>query len=591
MKPHVRDATSPTCATILPVQATITGVLMRPSLRVGLLFTLFVAPTLSMFGGDWRDQVRSAVEKSTLNQPGTPPFHLRAELSPYRQGIEPSYLTGTIEIWWVSPTQWKREIRSPQFRQLAIMNDGKEWQHNDGDYFPEWLREITDDLLDPIPDLDRVLEESGGAGSWQSFSTDGSVSKSVGCALSVSELLSFGTCTGWGGEFSDFKTFGNRIIAQTISAGEPHATARITVLENLDPSSVSFALPPNTPSSSLIHTVILDEVTLRKNLQPGSPPQWPAVQDGPLEGLLTTTYVLVDRTGAVRDVGMILSDSPALNNPAKEFIGGLRFKPFVVNGEPVQVISRITMPFKTVRPAGMETFDSARNYFEHGRKITSPAFSGAKPYVLHATIQVYTQDGVLQGQYTDTWKADDEWKREAKIGQSYFARSRDGEKYYRLINRADPVLPRGLKSAAAANFSIAGFVLDAIEPIPPTDDFYEADWRIRRDNVDSVRSIHVFRGDEPQNGVCDPEHAYGFWFDPEGRLLRFCERVDVRYSDFKNFNGAQIPQHIRVLDGDKTLVSIHIDDVLPLDPDIPNETFDLPSPPSSNSFTAAIEAR
>jgi len=124
----------------------------------------------------------------------------------------------------------------------------------------------------------------------------------------------------------------------------------------------------------------------------------------------------------VRDIGIILSDSPALNNAAKEFVTGLRFKPFVVNGEPVQVISRITMPFKTVRPAGLETFDSARNYFENGRKITSPAFSGTQPYVLHATIQVYTQDGVINGQYTDTWKADGEWKREARIGQSYYAR-------------------------------------------------------------------------------------------------------------------------------------------------------------------------
>lgn len=581
---------------------------MHLSLRTGLIFAVLSIHASTMFGGDWRNQIKSAVKKSTLNQPGTPPFHLRAELSPYRSGIEPANLTGTIEIWWVSPTQWKREIQTPQFHQLAIMDAGKEWQHNDADYFPEWLREITDDLLDPIPDLDQVLDESGGDGtpqsfsidpsvkksvgsSWQSFSTDGSVKKSVGCGLTVSGLLTFGTCTGWGGEFSDFKPFMNRIIARTISAGEPHATARITVLDNLDPSTVSFTPPLNTPSSPLIHTIFLDEVSLRKNLQLGPPPQWPAVQDGPLEGLLTTTYVLVDRRGAVRDVGMILSDSPALNNAAKEYITGLHFKPFVFNGEPVQVISRITMPFKTVRPAGVDTFDSARNYFEHGRKINSPAFSGAKPYVLHATIQIYTLGGVLQGQYTDTWKADDEWKREAKIGKNYYARSRNGGKYYTLIGGKKPVLPRELQSVAMYYRSISGFVLKAIEPILTTDVFYEADWRIRRDNVDGVNSIRVLRGVEPQNGICDPEYASGFWFDPADRLIRVCERVDIRYSDFVSFNGAQIPKHIRVLDGDKTLASIQVDDMHPLNPATPNKTFDLPSAPSDRSFTATSEAR
>jgi hypothetical protein len=580
---------SEACAIILPAHATFERALMLPSQRIGLLLTLFAASTITAFGEDWRDQIRSTVEKSTLNQPGTPPFHLRAELSSYRPGIEPTSRTGTIEIWWVSPTQWKREIESPQFHQLAIMNNGKEWQHNDSDYLPEWLREITDDLLDPIPDLNRVLDESGGAGNWQSFSTDGSVRKSVGCGLSVSGLLTFGTCTGWGGEFSNFQSFGNRIVARTISGDG--ATARVTALENLDPSSVSFTPPSETPSSPLIHTVILDEILLRKNLQPSQPPQWPAVQDGPLEGVLTTTYVTVDRTGAVRDVGTILSDSPWLNNTAKEYITGLRFKPFVVNGEPVQVVSRITMPFKIVRPAGVETFDSARNYFEHGRKVNSPAFSGAKPYVLHATIQVYTEGGILKGEYTDTWKADDEWKREAKIGESYFARSRNGEKYYQLMTGNKPVLPPELRSSAGAFFTISGFVLEVIEPIPPTDDFYEADWKIRRDNVDGSNAIRVLSGVEPQNGVCDPEHAHGFWFDPEGRLIRFCERVDVRFSDFDDFNGAQVPQTIRVLSGDKTLISIRVDEMRPLDPGTPNGSFDLPSAPRDSSFMTAIAVR
>lgn len=160
-----------------------------------------------------------------------------------------------------------------------------------------------------------------------------------------------------------------------------------------------------------------------------------------------------------------------------------------------------------------------------------------------------------------------------------------------LIGGHDPVLPPQLQTAARASMSISAFVLSAIEPIPTTDSFYEADWRIRRDNVDGVSSIRVLRGYEPQNGVCDPEHAYAFWFDSASRLIRVCERVDIRYSDFADFNGAQVPRHIHVLDGDKTVVSIQINEMRPLDLKVPNKEFDLPSAPRSRSFTAAIEAR
>jgi hypothetical protein len=82
----------------------------------------------------------------------------------------------------------------------------------------------------------------------------------------------------------------------------------------------------------------------------------------------------------------------------------MRFKPCLLNGSPVQVISRVTLPFKTTRPAAMESFNSARSYFEHGRQIGFPAASGTGPYVLHAEFTLMGRDGKpVTGKYTDTW--------------------------------------------------------------------------------------------------------------------------------------------------------------------------------------------
>src|SRR5437899_205492 len=92
--------------------------------------------------------IKKAVERSRLDQPGTKPFHLKAELAPSRARDRGSNRTGEIETWWASPKQWKREVRSPEFHQVAIVSGDQEWQRNEGEYFPECLREVAVALID-----------------------------------------------------------------------------------------------------------------------------------------------------------------------------------------------------------------------------------------------------------------------------------------------------------------------------------------------------------------------------------------------------------------------------------------------------------
>ncbi|MGA7695297.1 MAG: hypothetical protein WCA76_09725 [Candidatus Sulfotelmatobacter sp.] len=104
-------------------------------------------------------EVKKAVERSTLNQAGTKPFHLKASLAPSFDRDKASGLTGEVEIWWSSPTKWRRELRSPEFHRIEIVVDGaRDWQKSEGDYFPEWLRETAIELIDPVPPIDQVLE-------------------------------------------------------------------------------------------------------------------------------------------------------------------------------------------------------------------------------------------------------------------------------------------------------------------------------------------------------------------------------------------------------------------------------------------------
>ena len=102
--------------------------------------TVFVAPG---HAEDLAGKVKKAIDKSTLDQPGTRPFHLKAVYAPSFERDKESHREGEVEIWWESPTRWRREVRSPEFHQIAIVDGARQWQKNEGDYFPEWLRELA----------------------------------------------------------------------------------------------------------------------------------------------------------------------------------------------------------------------------------------------------------------------------------------------------------------------------------------------------------------------------------------------------------------------------------------------------------------
>jgi TonB family protein len=340
---------------------------MRFPMMGALLAALIFASPIHARSEDDSARVRKAVERSTLDQPGTKPFHLKAVLAPTRERDRDSGRTGEVEIWWQSPTRFRREVRSPQFHQIEIVDGEHRWQKNEGDYFPDWLRTTAVALVRPIPSLDEVLKMVEEAdvkklmGStyyqWSVMSSDGNVQKGIGATVALTDstgLLFYCGAPGWGAIYHDYRKFHDRIVGRPVGTGSPEVTARIITLEDLkDIPAEFFNAQAAGADANPIETVMVDELSLRKHLLQPSPIIWPAVQNGPPQGVLTT-QIVVDREGIVREIGTIVSDNPALDEAAQKAISTMRFTPFLVNGKPVQVDSRITMSFKTARPGGSE---------------------------------------------------------------------------------------------------------------------------------------------------------------------------------------------------------------------------------------------
>jgi TonB family protein len=515
---------------------------------------------------DQAGRIKKAVQKSTLNQSGTKPFHLKAVLAPSYARDNDSGMTGEIEIWWKSPTVWKREVRCPIFHQTQVVNNGHFWQKSDGDYFPEWLLQSAIELVQPIPRLSEVLDQIKGADvkdamgttyiTWMIPSSDGTAQSWMGATVAITDksgLLFYGGGSGWGGLFHDFADFHGRSVPRTVAVGSPEVTAKVTVLEDLQDWPGLFDTSAAGGDPQVLDTEFIDEPTLRKNLLPIKNPVWSPLKDGPLEGTVTTEIV-VDRTGKVRDVGTLVSTNPRVNDTARAQIEAMRFQPFQQNGVPVQAVSRITLAFKTVRPEGTETFDTARAYFEKGRKASFLAGAATTPYLLRAEFQVGTSSGMQTGRYEDTWISNTEWKREAWVGKSHFARSRSEDKLY--------------KESDGPEAGVLGIVLMVMEPIPAGDTMTESDWRIRRDTISGVNAIRVFRGPEGPNAELDPVQSQGYWFNQTGQLIKtYFKGFEILPSEVEPFEGVQLARRIDLVRDGKLALRINVKGVGPANPE------------------------
>jgi len=511
---------------------------------------------------DLSGPIRKTVEKSTLDQPGTKPFHLKAAYAPSFERDKASNRVGEVEIWWQSPSKWRREVSAPGFHQVAIVNGDRQWQKNDGDYFPEWLRELAVAIVRPVPLPTDVLVKRLKTGdvrrmarqinvNWDAATEFDNEQANASGGIATNEnadLLFYSNGANWGGQYKDFHEFHGRNIAHTVSAGYLEVTAKISVLENLGDTPPGF-FDTNAPGGDAqpIDTVLLSVEELGKVTLPAAPIVWPPVENGPFEGVVWTRVVL-DRTGKVRDMISPIADNPGMAEAANAGFRAMQFQPVLRNGIPVQATGIIRVQFKTTRPAGMETFDSAKNYFELGRKASFLAAGATAPYSLHAEFQVGTKDGLQTGRYEDTWISATEWRREVWFGPSHLVKTQSGDNRY--------VLAEGTQSG------MLRLVMQLIEPLPAEDTMTESDWRIRRETLGGLKTVRVFRGSEGPNGELEPGKSQGFWFDEGGRLVKsYTNGFELRPSAAQEYGGVLVARQIDVLKDGQVVMRINVKDV------------------------------
>jgi hypothetical protein len=306
---------------------------------------------------------------------GEQPYHLILETSPPVDSLSihgpdqrAQDLRAQIEIFWLNPITYRTEIRSRSFNQTRIVNDHVVEEHDTGDFYPRWIQNFVDAILDPVPQAAGLRKIPGkipvGVQAHACISnstpsgdlTDETAMAQV-CFQDAEPKLASGVNFARSVWFDNFLPFGSQKIARTLVNDLPAdflIRGQVTLLEPLPKTEYAlvkakeFTPPANVIQTSLVSRTaaqsLLDIAARQSGTRAGLRPT------DTQEGTPMTVYIRTDRTGRVREAYRDNSDQSGRQNAAVALALTLRFKPLVIDGAPRQMEAPLTFPLTGTVP-------------------------------------------------------------------------------------------------------------------------------------------------------------------------------------------------------------------------------------------------
>jgi hypothetical protein len=306
--------------------------------------------------------VRSVVQGSLI-APGSRSFHLEANITEGRQAMP----YAKIEMDWISPTAFREVIRSTDFNSVQISSNGRFYENDSARYVPLILRTLAIAMLDPQPIVeavqegDRVLTKSNGLVDESGLSCFDAQRRM--CFRDPGGLKETVAASGHAVTFGNYQRFGDKRIARVITnaprLGEDLYTLTVTQLREID--KATHIDVPSDVGTGRIEFQDVSEAELRSHLE-GSPVIiWPQPLDGAEKGP-ASFFVSVDTTGQVREIQQLYTVNERTNDSAKTQLARWRFKPFSIDGKPMQTggILRFTLNTREFGPQTPLTDAEAR---------------------------------------------------------------------------------------------------------------------------------------------------------------------------------------------------------------------------------------
>lgn len=356
---------------------------------------------------DAETALNRALKISSLTEDGEP-FHAVLMI-----GTSGTPYSGRVEVWWATKDKYKTVAVSPAFSQTRIVNGAQVMETNSGDYYPRWLEDFVDAIIDPVPMIANFRGRGGAVmvgpqitnsclrrddrpGGITDETTWGQV-----CFVGSEPRLESVLTMNYDVDFSDWNSFGKKKIARTYKTSVldyKEVVAHLTELEELKSAPEEmFAVTDPTPPEQQIKTSFVSTLKEESLVEKAPTIEWPTVREGKTEGYMIV-YARTDRTGQVRETAKHNSDQPGPESFGMEQALRYKFKPLMVNGVAVQMEMPLVLHFTSKvedPPPTLRGEELLKQISRCGAKLVSTAPSGGNIEAIHISVN---EEGKLTGE-------------------------------------------------------------------------------------------------------------------------------------------------------------------------------------------------
>lgn len=314
----------------------------------------------------------AAAAKYDFTSPALKPWHFRASYQIFdKKGNAAG--AGTFEYWWESPqvdrSTWTRggitetEWTTPQGKRFQssggalhqletglpneLLAPLVEAQNQEGDTSLERTTVSFGKVKAPCLEVTKFRRQSAMPG-------EPTYKENLGTYCfdpRIPVLIAKWQPTGIVESFGNFVQVQERDLARSLQEsveGRKLLAVTIDTVGGLDPAHPALTPPPDAKTPELAPVNLDQKITQGYRIK-GSPPGYPAVAK---MGHITGTVLLeatIGKDGKIHDLEVISTPDPLLEESAKDAVSSWEYKPYLLNGEPVEVRTMINVTYRMSR--------------------------------------------------------------------------------------------------------------------------------------------------------------------------------------------------------------------------------------------------